>query len=109
MIIFRWYDITCFVLRDQRFEGDLQVFSQPSAIPPEYVNRMQDSTPPDYPLRWSGFATTVGEASIALGGDIDREKWRETVCGVSNKELIAQAAKSMACMYKRAIQNNTIV
>lgn len=99
----RWYDVTCLVLRDERFDGDLQVFSQPCAIPPEYINKMQDSTPPDYPLRWSGFATTVGQASMTLAGSGDLEQWREIVSGVPTKDLLAQAAKSLACMYCRAL------
>lgn len=105
MVPDRWYDMSCLILRDRRFDSDLQVFTQPTPVPPEYIAWLQDSTPPDYPLLWSGFAKTVGEAAVTISG-LDSTQWHEAVTGISRRELIVMASKALAGMYKLAQRNS---
>lgn len=103
MIIHRWYEMSCLVLQDPEHRIDLQTFSQPSPIPAEYILKAQDKTPKDYPLRWSGLAVTIGQIVEEATPHIGHVDWQNGIVGVSRRESLFLAAKSLAYMYKQRL------
>ena len=98
--VFRWFDIGCVLLRDPSRNIELQVFTQATPVPNQYVSAAQDQTPVDYNLRWSGLAVTVGQAIQQQLPQVDHSDWHRIFAGVSRRELIYLAAKSLATMYR---------
>lgn len=99
----RWYELSCLVLQDPQHRIDLQTFSQPSPIPAEYILKAQDRTPKDYPLRWSGLAVTIGQVVEEDLPHIGHVDWQNGIVGVSRRESLYLAAKSLAYMYKQRL------
>lgn len=95
----KWFDIGCLLLKDQSRNVELQVFSQATPIPHEFVLAAQEQTPPDYNLRWSGLGVTVGQTIQQAHPHIDHSDWHRSLAGVSRRDLILLAAKSLASLY----------
>jgi len=88
------------VLKDPRHGIELRTFSQTTPVPPECVCAMQDATPSDYPLRWSGLAVTVGQAMQQRVPNIDHTNWHSHVCGMSRAEILSCTARGLAGLYR---------
>ena len=72
----RWYDIGCILLKDPANNIELQTFSQATPVPSEYIELVQEQTPADYSLRWSGLAVTVGQVwSIGIWSEVKGSQW----------------------------------
>ncbi|XP_060589420.1 protein PRRC1-A-like [Ruditapes philippinarum] len=99
----RWYELSCLILQDPQHRIDLQTFSQPSPIPAEYILKAQDQTPKDYPLRWSGLAVSIGQVVEEENPHIGHVDWQNGIVGVSRRESLYLAAKSLAYMYKQRL------
>ncbi|XP_064618840.1 protein PRRC1-like isoform X2 [Lineus longissimus] len=99
----KWFDIGCIVLKDPLRNINLQVFTQATPIPPEYVQQIQDDTPQDYPLRWSGYSVTIGEMICRYQPHVHRSEWHAALTGVSRQEMIFVAAKTLAGLYKQKL------
>ncbi|XP_076044990.1 protein PRRC1-like [Oratosquilla oratoria] len=94
-----WYDMGLLLIDDPGQDILLQTYTQVTPIPAEYVTQARASTPEDYPLKSSGFATTIGEvASQVL--QVHHSQWQETVCGVPRREMVTLAARVLASLYK---------
>ena len=61
-----WIDLSCLVLSDPQRKIHLQSFSQPTNIPADYIEKLKQSTPDNYPKQWSGFAVTIGQHLLNL-------------------------------------------
>jgi hypothetical protein len=96
----RWFDVGCVLLKDPRYGIDLMTFTQATPAPAECVCAAQDATPPDYPLHWSGLAMTVGQAVQRRVPHIDHTDWHAYYTGVSRREMLTAAARSLAGMYR---------
>ncbi|KAL3865794.1 hypothetical protein ACJMK2_043148 [Sinanodonta woodiana] len=104
----RWYEMSCLVLKDSEHRIDLQVFSQPTPIPAEYILTAQDRTPSDYPLRWSGLAVSIGYVIEEAQPHIGHADWQTALIGISRRESLYLAAKSLAYMYKQRLPSSFI-
>lgn len=94
-----WYDVGCLLLHDPKKGITLQTFTQATPVLSQYVMQAQDRTPADYPLRWSGLAVPIGQiVGSALG--VPHTEWHQAVAGVSRREILLVAAKSLAGQYK---------
>lgn len=100
--------MSCLVLQDPIHRIDLQTFSQPSPIPAEYILKAQDRTPKDYPLRWAGLAVTIGQIVEEECPHIGHVDWQGGITGVSRRESLFLAAKSLAYMYRQRLPSNTV-
>jgi len=94
-----WFEMNCLVLDDPVRKVRLHTFSQPLMIPAAAVKRMKDATPSSYPLRQSGFAVTVGQA-MAEEFNVPATEWQAQLAGVSRREILVLAAKTLANSYK---------
>jgi len=100
--------MSCLVLTDPQHRIDLQVFSQPSPIPAEYILKAQEHTAADYPLRWSGLSHTIGQVVEELCPHIGHAEWQAGIVGVSRRESLFLAAKSLAYMYKQRLPTSFV-
>ncbi|KAK3098971.1 hypothetical protein FSP39_024841 [Pinctada imbricata] len=102
----RWYEMSCILLQDPIHRVDLQTFSQPTPIPAEYMLKAQDATSSDYPLRWSGLAKTIGQVVEESTPHIGRAEWQLALTGISRRESLTMAARSLAFMYKQRLPSS---
>jgi len=98
-----WIDLSCLVLSDPLRKITLQSYSQPTNVEARYIKMLKEGTPENYPRQWSGFAVPIGEV-ISSELNVPHPSWQEAVSGVHRRELLVQAARGLAGMYKRAIQ-----
>ena len=99
----RWYDMGCIVLKDPEHNIELQVFTQAVPVPTEYVLSAQDQTPSDYNLRWSGLSVTIGQVIHSQLPHVPHADWHYFLTGLSRKDMIHSAAKTLAFMYKQRL------
>lgn len=99
----RWYEMSCLILQDPANRVDLQTFSQPTPIPAEFILRAQDRTPSDYPLRWAGLAVSIGQIVEESLPHVGHSDWQVALTGVSRRESLTLAARTLAFMYKQRL------
>ncbi|XP_038659999.1 protein PRRC1 isoform X3 [Scyliorhinus canicula] len=104
----RWFDIGCLILEDPAHGIHLENFTQATPVPLEYVQQAQTLTPADYNLRWSGLMVTVGEVLERSLPQVNRTDWHIMFTGVSRRQMIYSAAKSLAGMYKQRLPSKSI-
>ncbi|XP_048383574.2 protein PRRC1 [Stegostoma tigrinum] len=104
----RWFDIGCLILEDPVYGIRLENFTQATPVPLEYVQQAQNLTPPDYNLRWSGLMVTVGEVLERSLPQVNRTDWHIMFTGMSRRQMIYSAAKSLAGMYKQQLPSKSI-
>lgn len=100
----QWYELTCLLLKDPVNQITIQTFSQPTPVPLELIQVAHDDTPPDYPLRWSGLAVSIGQAVEKVMPHVNRTEWQEMLVGVSRQETLMLAAKCLAGLYRQRLQ-----
>ena len=88
------------MLKDPWHGVELTTFSQATPVPPECVCAVQDATPSDYPLRWSGLAVTIGQAIQIRAPQVDHTNWHSYVVGISRGEILSTAARALAGLYR---------
>lgn len=94
-----WFDIGCLLLQDQTSGITLQVYTEAIPVSSQYITLAKDQTPPNYPLAWSGYAVTIGQImGPALG--VSHSRWHEALTGVSRREILFVAAKTIAGLYR---------
>ena len=87
------------MLQDQSSGIHLQVYTEAIPVSSQYVTLAKDQTPADYPLGWSGYAVTIGQImGPALG--VPHSQWHQALTGVSRREILFLAAKTIAGLYK---------
>ena len=64
------------------------------------VSILKAETGENYPKRWSGFSATLG-SEMEKQLNVPKEKWTEAVAGVSRRDILLLAAKSLASIYKK--------
>ncbi|XP_015252831.1 PREDICTED: protein PRRC1-like [Cyprinodon variegatus] len=103
LMCFRWFDLCCLMLDDPAHAICLEVFTQATPLALDHVQQAQSRTPPDYSLRWSGLAVTVGEVLEHGLPNINRTDWHQSVTGLSQRHMIQSAAKALAGIYKQKL------
>ncbi|XP_022331259.2 protein PRRC1-A-like [Crassostrea virginica] len=99
----RWYEMSCLILQDPANRIELRTFSQASPIPAEYILQAQDRTPSDYHLRWAGLAVSIGQIVEESMPHIGQSDWQAALTGVSRRESLTLAARTLAYMYKQRL------
>ncbi|GJQ80805.1 hypothetical protein Trydic_g9395 [Trypoxylus dichotomus] len=98
----KWYDLGVLILSDPIKQINLQTFTQMTPVPAAIVTLAQEDTPQEYPLRWSGLEVTIGSL-MANNLHVHHSEWHQALTGVSRRELILMAAKTLATLYKNII------
>ncbi|XP_071965439.1 protein PRRC1-like isoform X2 [Antedon mediterranea] len=103
----KWFDIGCIVLQDPKYDINLEVFTQATPVPSQFVQQAQTNTPPDYNLRWSGLAVTVGEVIERSNPGISRTDWHYSFTGMSRRDMIFSSAVMLAGLYKQKVPHKS--
>ncbi|GLV43425.1 hypothetical protein CBL_03967 [Carabus blaptoides fortunei] len=101
----KWFDVGVLILNDPTRQINLQTFTQMTPVSAGIVSLAQEDTPVDYPLRCSGFSVTIGSL-MASNLHVDHSQWHQALTGVSRREMIQLAAKTLAGLYKNALNQN---
>ncbi|NWS70918.1 PRRC1 protein, partial [Crotophaga sulcirostris] len=104
----KWFDIGCLIIEDPIHEIHLEVFTQATPVPLQYVQQAKSLTPQDYSLRWSGLLVTVGEVLEKSMLNVNRADWHVVLTGMSRKQMIYSAAKALAGMYKQHLPPRSV-
>lgn len=93
----------CLLLQDQSSGITVHVYTEAIPVSSQCVTLAKDQTPPDYPLGWSGYAVTIGQImGQSLG--VHNSQWHEALTGVSRREILFVAAKTIAGLYRSRMQ-----
>ncbi|XP_077298263.1 protein PRRC1-like isoform X2 [Arctopsyche grandis] len=101
----RWFDLGVLILTDPPKNITLEIYTQMTPIPLAVIAAAKGDTPKDYPLKETGFSTTIG-SYMAANLQVHHKHWHENATGVSRRELILQAAKSLAVLYKKSLSTS---
>ena len=75
---------------------------QMTPVDSKMVAILKSETGENYPKRWSGFKLQLGSV-MESQLHVPKEKWHETLYGVSRQELLRLAAKALANTYKKKL------
>lgn len=98
----KWYDVGAIVLSDSGRGIVLETFTQSTPVPSAIVALAREDTPADYPLSSTGFAITVGHL-MARNLHVHPSEWHQALTGVSRREMILLAARTLANIYKNSL------
>ncbi|XP_058818808.1 protein PRRC1-like [Topomyia yanbarensis] len=98
----QWFDAGVIVLFDYAKNILLKTVTQMTPIPLPVVASIQADTSEDYQLKDTGFAVTVGSV-MAKNLNTQHTEWHKTYTSVSRSEMILNAAKTIATLYKQAV------
>lgn len=104
---FRWYDLGVLLLSDPSRGINLQMFTQMTPVPSSIVALAKDDTPVDYAHASSGYSVTIGSL-MANNLHVHHSEWHEAYTGVSRRETLLIAAKSIAGIYKTSIASSVL-
>ena len=100
LFVYSWFDIGCVILRDPVNQIHLDVYTQATPVAADLIQQMSASTPAEYDLRWSGFAMTIGQVVSSRLPTVHHSEWHRAVIGLPRTDLLLQAAKSLAHLYR---------
>ncbi|XP_046399546.1 protein PRRC1-like [Ischnura elegans] len=98
----RWYEVSVIVLSDKHRGIELHTYTQMTPVPASIVAQAQAETPKDYPLSWSGLSVTIGSL-MAKHLQVDHTEWHQMLTGVSRREMLLTAARTLAGLYKNSL------
>ncbi|XP_022186515.2 protein PRRC1 [Nilaparvata lugens] len=99
----KWYDVHAIVLSDSSNGIVVETFSQMTPIPSSIVTLAQDDTPADYQHKAAGFAVDIATI-MASNLHVHESEWHHALTGVSRRDMILLAAKSLVNIYKNSLQ-----
>ncbi|XP_053695658.1 protein PRRC1-like [Sabethes cyaneus] len=98
----QWFDAGVIVLFDYAKNILLKSVTQMTPIPLPVIASIQADTMDDYQLKETGFAVTVGSV-MAKNLNTAHTEWHKTYTSVGRSEMILNAAKTIATLYKQAV------
>lgn len=98
----RWYDMSLLLLTHPSLGISLHLSSQGTPLPAQIVTAISQETPPDYKYKDSGFSVTIGSL-MAENLQVHHTEWHKALTGVSRREIILLAARSLAGLYRNAL------
>uniref|UniRef100_A0A6M2DKF4 Protein prrc1-like isoform x1 polistes canadensis n=1 Tax=Xenopsylla cheopis TaxID=163159 RepID=A0A6M2DKF4_XENCH len=98
----RWYDMSLLLLTHPSLGISIHLSSQGTPLPAQIVTAARQDTPPDYKFKDSGFSITIGSL-MAENLQVHHSEWHKALTGVSRREIILLAARSLAGLYKNAL------
>ncbi|XP_055542127.1 protein PRRC1-like [Wyeomyia smithii] len=98
----QWFDAGVIVLFDYAKNILLKSVTQMTPVPLPVIASIQADTLEDYQLRDTGFAVTVGSV-MAKNLNTSHTEWHKTYTSVGRSDMILNAAKTIATLYKQAV------
>ncbi|XP_044575352.1 protein PRRC1-like isoform X3 [Cotesia glomerata] len=98
----KWYELAVILLDDPKNDVNLQMFTQMTPVPSQFVSTAKESTPDTYPLKTLGLAVSIGSL-MSTNLQVNFNEWHHALSGVSRRDTILLAAQSLAGIYKNTI------
>ncbi|VVC97003.1 unnamed protein product [Leptidea sinapis] len=98
----RWYEVSLIVLTQPSLDIELHVQSQGTPVPAAAALAARDSTPADYEHAQTGYSTTIGRI-MADNLQVAHTEWQQASTGVSRREALLLAARSLAGSYRNIL------
>lgn len=98
----KWFDVGAVVLSDVARGVTLESFTQMTPVPAAIVVMAQEETPPEYLTSAKGFRIPIGSL-MASNLHVHPSEWHQAMTGVSRREMILLAARSMVNIYKNSL------
>ncbi|XP_047030794.1 protein PRRC1-like [Helicoverpa zea] len=98
----RWYDMSLLILSQPSLGIELQLQSQGTPVPCAAVAAARAATPTDYVHAQTGCSVTIGSI-MGASLQVPHNEWQEASTGVSRRELLHLAARSLAGSYKQLL------
>ncbi|XP_059059638.1 protein PRRC1-like isoform X2 [Achroia grisella] len=98
----RWYELSLLLLSQPSLGIELQLQSQGTPVPAAALAALAAATPEDYPHKQTGYSVTIGSV-MAASLQVPHTQWQEAATGVSRRELLVLAARSLAGSYKKML------
>ncbi|KAG6457933.1 protein PRRC1 [Manduca sexta] len=98
----RWYDVSLLVLSQPSLGIEVQAQSQGAEVGAAAVAAAAAATPAHYEHAQTGYSVTIGSI-MADSLQVPHTQWHEASCGVSRREILVLAARSLAGSYKRLL------
>ncbi|XP_041984433.1 protein PRRC1-like [Aricia agestis] len=98
----RWFEQSLLLLSQPSLGIELQLVSQATPLPAAAAAAARAATPSDYAHAQTGYGVTVGSV-MADSLQVPHTQWQEATCGVSRRELLLLAARSIAGSYKNLL------
>ncbi|GAB0093890.1 Protein PRRC1 [Sergentomyia squamirostris] len=98
----QWFDAGLIMITDPQRNLVLKSITQMTPIPLAVVATIRESTPKDYPLQDTGFSVTIGQV-MAENLKVIPAEWHQHYTSVNRSDMILNAVKSLAAIYKKTI------
>ncbi|KAM3963211.1 protein PRRC1 [Aphomia sociella] len=98
----RWYELSLIVLSQPSLGIELQLQSQGTPVPAAALAALAAATPEDYSHSQTGYSITIGSV-MAASLQVAHTNWQEAATGVSRRELLVLASRSLAGSYKKML------
>ncbi|KAG5679732.1 hypothetical protein PVAND_009277 [Polypedilum vanderplanki] len=102
----QWFDVGLLLLSDVRNNLTLKTFTQFTPVPLEIVKILESDTPLNYEKRSTGLQITIGSA-MAKKLNVPHYEWHYKYTGITRYDIILNAAKTLASIYKRELQSKS--
>ncbi|KAL4702487.1 hypothetical protein ACJJTC_014630 [Scirpophaga incertulas] len=98
----RWFDFSLLVLSQPSLGIELQLQSQGTEVPAAAVAAARAATGAQYAHAQTGYSVTIGSI-MAASLQVHHTQWQEASTGVSRREILLLAARSLAGSYKKLL------
>lgn len=94
------------MLKDKANNIDLTVFTEAIPVASEDVAQLQQFTPQDYPLKWSGLSCRLPEKNFNFnGGNTSSFLAYDTAETVISQSRLSNALKTLAMLFKNKLNS----
>lgn len=99
-----WYELAVVMLKDKASQIELSVFTEAVPVSGQEVAQLQEFTPTDYPLKWSGLSCRLAEKNFNFN-----QPQACTFLNYENAETLvshgrlSHALKTIALLYKNKL------
>lgn len=98
-----WFDVGLIILDEPEQNIFLETFTQMTPIPSPVAVAMAAQTPSDYKYLDTGYSVTIGEV-MGANLNVAATEWHQLYTGTRRSEFIYLAAKTLATLYKSAME-----
>ena len=97
-----WFEMAVIILKDKVNNIDLTVYSEAMPVSSSDIAQLQQLTPQDYPLKWSGFSVRLPEKNFNFNTNATVLSY-DTVDTVISHARISHAIKTLALIFKNKL------
>lgn len=98
-----WFELAVIMLKDKRKNIELTVYTEATPVPSSDISQLQQYTPNDFNLKWSGLACRLPEKNFnfnASNGSNSPFLAYETMDTMLSNERLSHALKTLANLFK---------